>query len=475
MKRPPPDQEHHENFPSPQHPNRFQIDGDICRATDIKPGPETQISLAGRISDLDSRKKTFNLRDATGALPCLFTDVHNIQSISNGNIVGITGFIKVLDQVKMLQVESIQVLTIPKTPPPQETSESPIDRARMRHLDLINNPDGFRILRTRCNLVRFLRDFLHEKGFLEVETPTLLHAEDLTEVAQFKTQFSPSTKSGQSALAQQLFLRTCHEDRLKRLIIGGVNRVFELGKSFRLEQQSSRHSPEFLQLELVQAYASYEDMIQLSEEMVMKAVETLTNSTTINYNKQEIDFRRPWERKEVNDAILKFTGIDITKHLEKESLAEAIRQYGIPPPEGYFERYELVLKLIEECVEPRLIKPTVLMHYPVESNYYSRRIPGTPDTAERFEIFFCGLEILSGYSLVNDPNDFQNRLDHAANEYKQKDKPIPARDEELIEAKRHGMPPCAVVGLGIERLLMLLTGATDIHDVMWLTELDKAP
>lgn len=449
-------------------PSRFDISHDIGDLRDLPYG--SPVRVAGRIREIDPSRGTLTIWDATGKVSASFTEEDQtleefqsvIKYIRPGDFIGLEGHLQNMDDSKVIIYSRLVVLSksLRSIPDPSEWSADPKERGNRRYLDLLINPELAKVLNLRARCVATVRKFLSDRRFIEVETPILLSVADLSEVEQF----SIYDRSG-----QELFLRICHEDRLKRLIIGGFNRVYELGKSFRKEQRSWKHSPEFLQLECVQAFANYLDMMELTETLIRYVVEKSVGTTRFHFRGEEIDLDGPWSRMTVREAVQKYAGIDIGDQDDPESLSEEMKRRGIHLPSGYYEWYNLVNHLIDLFVEPNLIQPTIILDYPAMSNYYARRKSDNSDLIERFEVYIGTMEIANGYSLVTDPVDFRKRLDHSIFEYHMRNKKTPARDDDLVTAKTYGLPPCAIVGLGIDRIIMLVTDRDQIDEVQWFS------
>lgn len=419
------------------------------------------IRLAGRIKEISYENRFIILFDSTGQITVLVEEQNLLEQIKRGDIIGIEGSILEDHFPLSVKCSGITILSQINKELPDEIEwkkKTSIQRGMQRYLDFILNPNTTYIFVQRAKFIANVRKYLMDSGYIEVETPILVPIDDLNEVEQFSTYGNRG---------KQLFLRTCHEDRIKKLLIGGFDKLFELGKSFRKEQISWKHSPEFLQLECLAAYASYYSMMKLTQEMLQSCVGSLLGRQDFEWQNNVLDFSGAWPQISVRDAIIKFSDIDIGTVNTSECLSLTMRERGINIPVGYYEWYNLVEILIDKYVEPNLIQPTFLIDYPTYSNYYAKRKQENNELIERFELYIAGIEIASGYSYIIDIKDFDERLNHSIFEYLQRGKNAPAKDDDLILAKSYGIPPSAVVGFGIDRIVMLITNQESIHDVIW--------
>lgn len=335
-------------------------------------------------------------------------------------------------------------------------------RYRQRYLDLIANPESRQVFLMRSAIVRAMRAFLDERCFIEVETPVLQPLYGGAAARPFTTFYN--------VLEQNFYLRIATELYLKRLIVGGLDRVYEIGKDFRNEGLDTTHNPEFTMMECYWAYADYRDMMGLTENMIAYIAQTALGTTQIQFQSHTIELTPPWRRLTMRDGILEYAGIDIYAHTDYDSLKAAIREKGIripmKPTWG-----QLVGELLDECLQPNLIQPTFVMDYPTEISPLAKKKPDASHVTERFEIFIGARETGNGYSELNDPLDQRERFIqqmamHAAGD----DEAMPL-DEDYIQALMHGMPPTAGLGVGIDRLTMLLTDRTSIREVILFPQL----
>ncbi|NPV08425.1 MAG: lysine--tRNA ligase [Anaerolineae bacterium] len=330
-------------------------------------------------------------------------------------------------------------------------------RYRHRYVDLIVNDDTRRLFCLRAAIISALRQYLDAEGFLEVETPILQPIYGGAAARPFVTHHNQ--------LDQDLFLRISFELYLKRLIVGGYERVYEIGRDFRNEGVSYKHNPEFTQIEFYEAYADYHDVMRRTETMIAHVAHTVLGTTRITYQGQEVDLAPPWIRRDLRQAIREETGINIEDHGDIESLHRAILDIG-GRPEPKPTMGKLVDYLIEGYVEPRLIQPTFLMDYPVEISPLAKRVPGSEGWVERFEGFVAGMELCNAFTELNDPVEQYERFRAQRRDFEAGDEEAHQMDEDFLLALSYGMPPTGGFGMGIDRLVMLLTDRPSIREVL---------
>lgn len=330
-------------------------------------------------------------------------------------------------------------------------------RYRQRYLDLIANEEVREVFVTRARIISALRRFLDERGFLEVETPTLQPIYGGAAARPFTTYHRQ--------LHQKLYLRIADELYLKRLIIGGYERVYEIGKDFRNEGVDQEHNPEFTALEFYMAYADYNDVMDLAEEMIAYVAQEVLGTIVISYQGEGIDLTPPWSRIPLRQAILDETGIDYQNYPDAEGLYGAIRAIG-GTPEPKATRGKLIDPILINFVEPKLIQPTFLIDYPLETSPLAKRKPSRPDTVERFEGFIGGMEICNAFTELNDPLDQRERFLAQVHAFEAGDEEAHPLDEDFLCALSYGMPPTGGFGMGIDRLVMLLTDQPNIREVV---------
>jgi lysyl-tRNA synthetase, class II len=335
--------------------------------------------------------------------------------------------------------------------------DNPESRYRQRYADLAVNPEVRDIFRTRAKVVRALRAFLDSHEFLEVETPILQPIYGGAAAKPFTTHHNQ--------LHQDLFLRISFELYLKRLLVGGLERVYEIGRDFRNEGVSFKHNPEFTQLEFYMAYADYRDIMQLTEDMLRFVSQEVSGSTKIAFQGQTLDFGSPWKRQSMRDAILETSDIDIDLYPSADGLEQLIHARGLSPKPGS-NRGKLIESLQAHFVEPNLVNPTFIFDYPREISPLAKNKPGQPGTVERFEGFVAGMELCNAFSELNDPMDQENRFLELNRTYLEDDEERNPIDEDYLDALRYGMPPTGGFGLGVDRLTMLLTDQSTIREVL---------
>jgi len=338
-------------------------------------------------------------------------------------------------------------------------------RYRERHLDLAVNPESRLVFEKRAAIVRFIRRFLDARGYLEVETPMMQPIPGGALARPFKTHHN--------ALDLDLYLRIAPELYLKRLVVGGMPRVYEINRNFRNEGISTQHNPEFTMLEFYQAYARAGDLMTLTEEMLSTLVEALTGGSETPWGEETISWKPPYRRVTMRQAVLDATGGDPRGAVTEEELADAsgllaaARRFGVEKPDRFAgKKGKLLAELFETVAESRFVAPTFLHEFPTEISPLSKQDPGDPEWVDRFELYAAGMEIANGFSELNDPAEQEARFRHQAREKEEGDLEAPAYDADYVEALCYGMPPTAGEGLGIDRLTMLLTNRHSIRDVI---------
>lgn len=314
-----------------------------------------------------------------------------------------------------------------------------------------------KIFRTRTRTVSALRDFLDEHDFLEVETPVLQPIYGGAAAKPFITYHNQ--------LKQQLYLRISFELYLKRLTVGGLDRVYEIGRDFRNEGVSYKHNPEFTQLEFYWAYADYLQVMELTEQMIAYVCDRVLGTRKVMYDGKELDFNPPWRRVNLRQSLIETAGIDIQQHPNAETLEKEMLARGLKVKEGE-PRGKLIGQLLEEYVEPTLIQPTFLYDYPRDISPLAKNIPGDPSTVERFEGFVNGMELCNAFTELNDPLEQEKRFLEMGREYEADDEERHPMDEDYLKAMSYGMPPQGGFGMGIDRLVMVLTGQKNIREVL---------
>jgi lysyl-tRNA synthetase, class II len=337
------------------------------------------------------------------------------------------------------------------------TLSDPETRFRQRYADLAVNPDVRQIFRTRAAIIKAIRQFLDDHEFLEVETPILQPIYGGAAAKPFVTHHNQ--------LKQDLYLRISFELYLKRLLVGMLDRVYEIGRDFRNEGVSYKHNPEFTQIEFYIAYADYLKVMQLTEEMIAFVADKVLGTRTVTYNGHEINLNPPWKRVDLRLGLIETCGIDLALYPTDESLAEGMRERGMNPKPG-MARGKLIDGLLGDFLEPTLIQPTFLYDYPRDISPLAKSKPGDPSVVERFEGFMGGMELCNAFTELNDPLDQEARFQEMGREYKADDEERHPMDEDYLRAMSYGMPPCGGFGMGIDRLTMLLTDQHSIREVL---------
>ena len=335
-------------------------------------------------------------------------------------------------------------------------------RYRQRYLDLLTNEEVRRVFFTRTRTVTALRRFLDERGFLEVDTPILQPVYGGTTARPFVTYHN--------LLDRTLYLRIADELYLKRLIIGGIDRVYEIGHNFRNEGISTTHNPEFTAIEIYQAYADYHDIMLLVEDIYFTVAQEVLGSPLITLQGTQVDLTPPWRRVTMRETIMEACGIDIEAHTDHESLWAAVTARGIQVAKQ-LNWGKLVAELFDKCVESSLVQPTFILDYPIDISPLAKKKPGAPHLVERFEYFIGGMECGNAFTELNDPLDQRERFAAQARAAASGDEEAHPMDEDFLIAMEHGMPPAGGLGFGIDRMVMLFTGQPSIREVILFPQL----
>ena len=449
------------------------------------------ISIAGRIM---SRRVMGNasfaeLQDETGRIQVYFRrddicpgedkTLYNTvfkKLLDIGDIIGVTGYGFTTQTGEIsIHVTAFKILTKSLRPLPvvKETQDEqgnihrhdaftdPEQRYRMRYVDLIVNPQVRNTFIKRTQMVNSMRQYLNEKGYLEVETPILQPLYGGAAARPFKTHHN--------TLDMTLYLRIANELYLKRLIVGGFNGVYEFSKDFRNEGMSRFHNPEFTQVELYVAYKDYYWMMDLVEEMVEKAALDMHGKTQVQVGENLIDFKRPWQRYTMFEAIQHFTGVDISQ-MNEEQLRGTCKDLQVPM-DSTMGKGKLIDQIFGEKCEPNLIQPTFIMDYPIEMSPLAKKHRKVPGLVERFEAICNRKEIANSFSELNDPIDQRERFEEQLELGKRGDEEAMTLDEDFLRALEFGMPPTAGLGIGIDRLSMIMTNSSSIQDVLFFPQM----
>ena len=415
-----------------------------------------------QMQDRKGRVQLYLKKDQLGE--DLFAEFENYDI---GDIVGASGHpFRTKTGELSLNVTSIRLLTKSLLPLPEKFHglTDVETRYRQRYVDLIVSPDVREVFFKRSRVVSLIREFMTRNDFLEVETPMMQPIPGGATAKPFVTHHN--------ALDMELFLRIAPELYLKRLVVGGLDRVFEINRNFRNEGISVRHNPEFTMMEFYQAYATFEDLMNFTEELLCHVAQELLGTLDFSYGGTPISFQRPWQRFTVKEAILHFGDID-AKSLEDRDLALAYaRRIGLVLTEdiGYGR---LITEIFEEVAESKLIQPTFITNYPTEVSPLSRKSDHDPEFVDRFEFFCAGREMANAFSELNDPRDQKERFLAQVAAKAKGDEEAHYMDEDYIRALEYGLPPTAGEGIGIDRLVMLLTDSPSIRDVILFPQLRK--
>ncbi len=444
---------------------------------------EKQVSIAGRIMAIRRMGKSAfaDIRDGSGKIQLLFQDIDKLsreqgqlfQELDIGDFIGVEGqVLRTRTGEPTIGVKQFTLLAKSLQPLPEKWHGlSDVDtRYRQRYLDLISNPETKITFKTRSQVINAIRQYLNEHDFIEVETPVLQPSPGGALARPFVTYHH--------ALDQDFYLRIAPELHLKRLIVGGLDRVYELGRIFRNEGVSTKHNPEFTMMESYQAYADYNDVMDMLEEMVAWVSKKVMGTTKIKYGDYAINFKPPWPRLTLREAVEQYSGIDFVTYPTADGLRDRMKDkmkalgLKIDPEKNWAK---LVDELISTFVEPSLIQPTFLKDYPVSMSPLAKTKPGEDRVAERFEAFAGGMEIANAFSELNDPQEQRQRFVQQKKERHEKDEESWTIDEDYLLALEYGMPPTGGLGVGIDRLVMLLTNQQSIREVILFPQLREKP
>ena len=407
------------------------------------------------IADRDGRMQVYVRRDDVGEEEYAFFKRYDI-----GDIVEVKGFVfKTQTGEISVHAKSVKLLSKSLLPLPEKYHGlTNVDtRYRQRYVDLIMNPEVKDTFIKRSKIIRAIRKYLDSQDFIEVETPMLVANAGGASARPFETHFN--------ALDEDLRLRISLELYLKRLIVGGMERVYEIGRVFRNEGLDTRHNPEFTLMELYQAYTDYHGMMDLTENLYRFVAQEVLGTTKIVYNGVEMDLGKPFERVTMLDAVKKYAGVDFSEIKTDEEAKALAKEKGIEF-EARHKKGDILNLFFEEYVEEHLIQPTFLMDHPVEISPLTKRKPENPDYVERFEFFMNGWEMANAYSELNDPLDQRERFKAQEELLKQGDEEANHTDEDFLTALEYGMAPTGGIGFGIDRMVMLLTDSAAIRDVL---------
>lgn len=430
---------------------------------------EERFSLAGRIMAIRNFGKAsfISLQDRRGRLQCYLhrqivgeATYQFFKKLDVGDIVAIEGrLFRTKTNELTIEADRLRLLSKAIRPLPEKWHGlTDIEtRYRQRHVDLIVNPRVKDVFEKRSRIIQLIRRFMEERDFLEVETPMMQPRAGGAVARPFKTHHN--------ALGMDLYLRIAPELYLKRLVTGGMERVFEINRNFRNEGISTFHNPEFTMMEFYQAYATYEDLMIMTEDLFVHVAQNLLGRLTFSYQDRQIDLTPPWRRITVKDAIIQACRIDPDVFNQTDKAIAYARSLGLDvndrTPPG-----NVIMSIFEQTTEAHLVQPTFVTHYPVEVSPLSRRNAVDPSLTDRFELYICGKEIANAFSEINDPSDQRDRFLMQLKQREAGHEEAHEMDDDYITALEYAMPPTAGEGIGIDRLVMLLTNSASIRDVI---------
>ncbi|MEA2085486.1 MAG: lysine--tRNA ligase [Chloroflexota bacterium] len=434
------------------------------------------ITVAGRIVAHRSMGPIsfMDLRDGSGKIQLMIdkqflgeTYRELLKDLDIGDIIGAGGVLfRTRSGEPTVKAENITLLSKSLKPLPEKWHGlGNVDtRYRQRYLDLIANTEVREVFQVRSRIITAIREFLNQRGFLEVETPVLQPLAGGAAARPFVTHHH--------SLDRDLYLRIALELHLKRLIVGGFDRVYELGRTFRNEGISTRHNPEFTMLECYQTYADYNDVMDTVEELVSTITSKISGKDEVLFGDNTINFKPPWQRLDLRQAIIKYSGIDFDHYPDTDSLRTEMSRLNMEV-DPQKDRGRLIDELISTFVEPNLIQPTFLLDYPIEMSPLAKTKPDNGSVVERFEAFAGGMEIANAFTELNDPIEQRRRFLRQQEKHKTGDEVVETIDEDFLLAMEYGMPPTGGLGVGIDRLVMLLTGQPSIREVIFFPQLKE--
>jgi len=427
------------------------------------------VQVAGRMMSKRRHGKAgfANLQDYSGSIQLYFRQddlgpekYELFKKMDMGDIIGVSGTVFRTQKGEMsIHIYDLTYLSKSLHPLPEKWHglKDVELRYRQRYVDLIVNPEVKEVFVKRSRIIREIRRYLDERGFLEVETPMMQPIPGGATAKPFITHHN--------ALDTELYLRIAPELYLKRLLVGGLEKVYEINRSFRNEGISTRHNPEFTMLEIYQAYADFQDMMDLTEALIANVVNQVNGTLQVEFEGQTIDFTTPWKRLPMLEAIKQYTGLDFNHIVDDDEAFQAARGLGMELEPGT-ARGEIINEVFESFVEEHLVQPTFIFGHPVDISPLAKRNRETPEFTDRFELFIVQREIANAFSELNDPIDQRQRFQKQVEKRQSGDGEAHMMDEDYIRALEYGMPSAGGLGIGIDRLVMLITGSPSIRDVI---------
>ncbi|MGK9430713.1 lysine--tRNA ligase [Bacillus atrophaeus] len=407
------------------------------------------------LQDLEGQIQIYVRKDSVG------DEQYEIFKTSDlGDLIGVTGKVFKTNVGELsVKATSFELLTKALRPLPDKYHglKDVEQRYRQRYLDLIVNPDSKNTFIARSKIIQAMRRYLDDHGYLEVETPTMHSIPGGASARPFITHHN--------ALDMPLYMRIAIELHLKRLIVGGLEKVYEIGRVFRNEGVSTRHNPEFTMIELYEAYADYQDIMSLTENLIAHIAQEVLGSTTIQYGEEQIDLKPEWKRLHMVDAVKEATGVDFWNEVTVEQARDYAKEHGVEITKTMTVGH-IINEFFEQKIEETLIQPTFIYGHPVEISPLAKKNPEDPRFTDRFELFIVGREHANAFTELNDPIDQRERFEAQLKEREEGNDEAHMMDEDFVEALEYGMPPTGGLGIGIDRLVMLLTNAPSIRDVL---------
>ena len=433
-----------------------------------------EVSVAGRVmlQRVMGKASFITIQDLTGQIQA-YIKADNLgeetykefKKWDLGDVVGLKGkLFKTKTNELTVEANSIFLLTKSLKPLPEKHAGlvDTEQRYRKRYLDLLTNPESLEVFKTRSKILSEIRNIFIEEGYLEVETPMMHPIPGGATARPFQTHHN--------ALDMDLYLRVAPELYLKRLVVGGLEKVFEINRNFRNEGLSTKHNPEFTMLEFYTAYADYEDQMNFMETLIRKLAEKVLGKTVIEQNKKKYDLSKSFQKLTLIDSIVKYIGAKKDQLEDRKELEKIAKKLEVENIKDSSDG-KLQLEIFEKGVEDELDKPTFIIGYPKDVSPLSRTQDDNPGYVDRFELFIGGKEIANGFSELNDPDEQAERFKQQVQQKDSGDQEAMGYDEDYVEALEYGLPPCAGVGVGIDRLVMLFTGTTSIRDVLLFPQL----